>query len=109
MSTERFRAFAIAFAAVSSIYYVISLDQSWPLFTFWPASGHVTFYNHPDTIPGPELDWYGTVVSVLIVGGLAGLLAAAVPGLAGRLSPKLVWLVPLIAFILLFYLDYTGL
>ncbi len=109
-TTYRFRAFAITFAAISSIYYAISLYASWPLFTFWPATGHVTFYNHADTIKGPNLDWYGTVVSVLIVGGLAGGLAACLPpSLADRLSSKLAWVVPLVAFIILFYLDYTGL
>lgn len=109
MSTDRFRAFAITSAAVSSIYYCISLYAAWPLFTFWPKTGHFTFYNHPDTIKGPILDWYGTVVSVLIVGGLAGLIAACLPpSLSNRLSPKLAWVVPLIAFIILFYLDYTG-
>lgn len=107
MTSDRFRGFAITMAVVASIAYCISLFENWPLFTFWPATGQFTFFTNP--AKGPILDWYGTVVGVLIVSVLAGLIVACLaPGFAKRLPPILSWLVPVIALIVIFYLDAAG-
>lgn len=108
MNLDRFRGFAITMAVVASIFYCISLYENWPLFTFLPVSREFVFFR-TDLEHVPVLDWYGTVVGVLIVGALVGLIAAYLaPEFAKRLPLALAWIVPLIAFMVIFYLDAAG-
>ena len=108
MIYARFRTFAIAVAVVTSIAYCIVLYADWPLFVFGPATGGFTFFNHPPS-KGPTLDWYGMVVSALLVGVLGGFIACLLPERLGqRLTPALSWIFPVIALIIIFYLDAAG-
>jgi hypothetical protein len=108
VNLERFRGFAITMAVVASIFYCVSLYENWPLFTFLPATRQFVFFRtHLEDVP--VLDWYGTVVSVLIVGALAGLIVVYfAPEFGKRLPPALAWIVPLIALAVIFYLDAAG-
>jgi hypothetical protein len=115
MRTERFRAFAIITALVSSIAYPIVLFEGWPLFTFYPPLGEWTLFKRPP-LSGPTpadslvLDWFGITATSLLAGLLAGLVASVLlpPTWAKRLWPGLAWVIPLIALLVVFYLDASG-
>lgn len=91
---SRFGIFAVTFAAVYSAVYYIALYNNWPVFSYGPAVGEWTLFNHSASA-GPTMYWYGWIATSAIVGGIAGLIACYLPGnLGSRLWSGFAWLVP---------------
>jgi hypothetical protein len=96
MSThDRFGVFAVTFAAVYAAAYYFALANNWPLFSYGPAVGEWTLFNHSASA-GPTMYWYGWIATSAIVGAITGLIVCCLPGnLGSRLWPGLAWLVPI--------------
>ncbi|MGA2893191.1 MAG: hypothetical protein ABSE22_09995 [Xanthobacteraceae bacterium] len=91
---SRFGVFAVTFAVVYAIVYYVALYYNWPLFSYGPAVGEWTLFNHPAS-DGPTMYWYGWVATSAIAGALVGVVACCLPGNPGnRLWSGLAWLVP---------------
>jgi len=90
----RFPVFAVSFAAVYAAVYYFALDNNWALFSYGPAVGEWTLFNHAASA-GPTMYWYGWIATSAIAGAGAGLIVCLLPGnLGGRLWSGLAWLVP---------------
>ena len=102
--SARLRVFVITFTAVSAAAYYVVLIENWPLFSYGPAVGEWTLFNHGAS-DGPTMYWYGWIVTSAIV---AVVIAALVSLLADRTNRWLwsgfAWLVPLGAIAAIFHL-----
>ena len=104
-SRSRFPAFAITFAAVYSAVYYVALIYNLALFSYGPALGQWTLFNHAAPA-GPTMYWYGWIATSAIAGAAAGaVVALLLPGnIGGRLWSGLAWLVPVAAIIAIAHL-----
>ncbi|MEA2946840.1 MAG: hypothetical protein QOI40_2170 [Alphaproteobacteria bacterium] len=98
-SSTRFRTFAITFAVVGSLTYLVCLFFNWPLFTFHPATNRIVLgWEAARSGEGPNMTWYGWTAMALLVGSVVGFLATLLPESMTRKIPlTLVWLVPILA------------
>jgi hypothetical protein len=102
--SRRFRVFAIVFAAVYAIAYYVVLRHNWPLFSYGPAVGEWTLFNHAAS-DGPTMYWYGWIATSAIVAAALGLIAAYLPQALGRrLWSCFAWAVPLCMIVAIIYL-----
>jgi hypothetical protein len=101
---RRFRVFAITFAAVYAVTYYVALVNNWPLFSYGPAVGQWTLFNHAAS-DGPTMYWYGWIATSAIVAGVVALIVSALPeDLGRRLWSSLAWLIPVCAIVAIFHL-----
>ena len=103
--SNKFPAFAITFGiAVTVLYTVFELMNLAP-FSYFPASDRIAWGTQPASKEeGPAMYWYGWTAAALAGGLVAGVLATLLPeNLAKRISPNLLWIVPLIAAVALGY------
>jgi hypothetical protein len=98
-SSTKFRTFAITFAVVGSLTYLVCLFFNWPLFTFHPATNRIVLgWEAARSGEGPNMTWYGWTAMALLVGSVVGFLATLLPESMTRKIPlTLVWLVPILA------------
>ena len=98
-SSTKFRTFAITFAVVGSLTYLVCLFFNWPLFTFHPATNRIALgWEAARSGEGPNMTWYGWTAMALLVGSVVGFLATLLPESTTRKIPlTLVWLVPILA------------
>ena len=104
-NSAAFRSFAIVFAIMTPIIYVICEMANIPAFTYHPGTDRLDLgWAPPVKDEGPAMYWYGWTATTLLVAGVLGLLAAKLPESATRRIPlALVWIVPLAAIPVLFY------
>jgi hypothetical protein len=104
-SSAKFRTFAITFAIVGTVVYMLCLQMNWPLFTFHPATNRVVWgWEASRSGEGPAMYWYGWTAMTLIVGGVISFLATLLPeSVARRIPLILVWLLPILAIPYLIY------
>jgi hypothetical protein len=101
---RRFPVFAVTFAVIYSAVYYFALDHNWPLFSYGPAVGEWTLFNHAAS-DGPTMYWYGWIATSAIVGAVAGLIVCYLPGNPGRrLWSGFAWLVPVCSIVAIAYL-----
>jgi len=105
MSTSRrFEIFAIVFATVAPLVYVIAVENNYALITYHPINYSFGFGVQPPG-EGPAMYWFGWMATAALAGGGAGLVAGLLPAALTRfLRPALAWLVPLgvlVAFVIL--------
>jgi hypothetical protein len=94
ITDRRFPVFAVTFAVVYSVVYYFALANNWPLFSYGPAVGEWTLFNHAAS-DGPTMYWYGWITTSAIAGAVAGLVVCNLPGNPGRrLWSGFAWLVP---------------
>jgi hypothetical protein len=98
-SSTKFRTFAVTFAVVGSLTYLVCLFFNWPLFTFHPATNRIALgWEAARSGEGPNMTWYGWTAMALLVGSVVGFLATLLPESATRKIPlTLVWLIPILA------------
>jgi hypothetical protein len=100
-----FGKFALLFGIAFVVTYWVCAFKGWPLFTYHPATGAIGWGREaasPDT--GPAMYWYGWTAICLIVGSVAGFLGTLLPDSVAKHIPlALAWLLPLLAFPLMFY------
>ena len=104
-SSTKFRTFAITFAIVGPVIYLICLFMNWPLFTFHPATNRIALgWEAARSGEGPTMTWYGWTAMTLLVGTVVSFLATLLPESAAKRIPLiLVWLLPFLAIPLLAY------
>jgi hypothetical protein len=103
-TSRRFRVFAVTFAVVYAAAYYVVLVHNWPLFSYGPAVGEWTLFNHAAS-DGPTMYWYGWIATSAIVAAGAGAITSLLPEQFGRLLwSGLAWLVPLGAIAAIFHL-----
>jgi hypothetical protein len=101
---RRFRTFAVTFATVYAAAYYVVLVNNWPLFSYGPAVGEWTLFNHAAS-DGPTMYWYGWIATSAIAAAIVGLIACFLPENLGRkLWSGLAWLLPLCAIVAIFHL-----
>jgi hypothetical protein len=98
-TSSRFKTFAIAFAIVGPVIYMLSLFFNWPLFTFHPATNRFAWgLEAARSGEGPNMTWYGWTAMTLVVGGIVSFLATLLPeNVNKRLPLVLTWLIPFLA------------
>jgi hypothetical protein len=105
---DRYSVFAVTFGVIFCIFYLFVMNYGWQLFTYYPASNQWVLYGHPPAgaSPGPAMKWYGYVASAALVAAVVGLVASMIPAqtLWRIWWPGLIWVVPILATIVLFYL-----
>jgi hypothetical protein len=103
-NSPRFRVFVVTFAAVYAVAYYVALRNNWPLFSYGPAVGEWTLFNHSAS-DGPTMYWYGWIATSAIVAAVLGLIAAFLPqGLGRKLWSCFAWAVPLCMILAIIYL-----
>jgi len=104
-SSTKFKTFAITFAIVGPVIYMVCLQMNWPLFTFHPATNRFAFgWEAARSGEGPNMTWYGWTAMTLLVGTVVSFLATLLPESATRKIPLiLVWLLPILAIPYLIY------
>ena len=97
MSTSRrFEVFAIVFATVAPLVYVIAVENNYALITYHPITYSFGF-GAQQPGEGPAMYWFGWMATAALAGGGAGLVAGLLPAALTRfLRPALAWLVPLV-------------
>jgi hypothetical protein len=104
-SSTKFKTFAITFAIVGPVIYMICLQMNWPLFTYHPATNRIAFgWEAARSGEGPNMTWYGWTAMTLLVATVVSFLATLFPESAARRIPLiLVWLLPILAIPYLIY------
>ena len=104
-SSTKFKTFAITFAIVGPVIYMICLQMNWPLFTYHPATNRIAFgWEAARSGEGPNMTWYGWTAMTSLVGAVVSFLATLLPESATRKIPLiLVWLLPILAIPYLIY------
>jgi len=90
--------FAITFSLFGPVVYCLVQYFNWPLLTYWPATGRLVFgYDGGRSGEGPNMLWYGWILTaILIVTGLS-LLATMLPARVTRKIPlALIWILPIL-------------
>jgi len=104
-SSTKFKTFAITFAIVGPVIYMICLQMNWPLFTYHPATNRIAFgWEAARSGEGPNMTWYGWTAMTLLVATVVSFLATLLPESVTRKIPLiLVWLLPVLAIPYLIY------
>ena len=95
MSTpRRFEIFAIVFAVVAPVVYVIAVDRNYALITYHPMT--YTFGFGPQQPgDGPAMYWFGWMATAALSGAAAGAIASLLPAALTRfVRPAMAWVVP---------------
>ena len=104
-ASPAFGKFALVFSIAFVICYWVCAFKGWPLFTYHPATNTVGWGREaaaPGT--GPAMYWYGWTAMCFIVGIIAGFVGTFLPdSMVKHIPLVLVWLLPLLAFPLMFY------
>ena len=104
-TSARFKTFAVVFAIVGPILYLVCASLNLPLVTYHPAMNRLDLGWMPARSgEGPAIYWFGWTLTVLVVGAGLSVLATWLPERMTRGIPLyLVWLIPLLALPLLAY------
>ena len=104
-SSAKFKTFALTFAIVGPVIYMVCLQMNWPLFTYHPATNRIAFgWEAARSGEGPNMTWYGWTAMTLLVATVVSFLATLLPESATRKIPLiLVWLLPILAIPYLIY------
>jgi hypothetical protein len=104
MNSRRLPAFVVTFAAVYAAAYYVAVYYNLALFSYGPAVGEWTLFNHPASA-GPTMFWYGWIATAAIGAAAAGLIACMLPESIGKqIWPGLAWLAPLCSIAAIAYL-----
>jgi hypothetical protein len=104
-ASARFRTFAVTFAVVTPVLYLICLFWNLPLFTYHPAVDRIDLgWTPARSGEGPAMYWYGWSLTALVAGAITGFLATMLPERVTRKIPLyLLWLLPILTLPLLAY------
>jgi hypothetical protein len=97
--SPKFKAFAITFSISGPVVYCLVQYFNYPLVTYWPAIGRLVWgleAARPNS--GPNMLWYGWVLTTIIIAGALGIVAMLVPErITNKIPLWLVWLFPILA------------
>ena len=97
-ASARFGRFAIVFSLFGPVVYCIIQYLNWPLVTFWPATDRLVWgYEGGRPGEGPNMLWYGWIVSTILIAGALGIIATFLPErITGKIPLSLVWILPIL-------------
>ncbi|MCC6776990.1 MAG: hypothetical protein IT537_10195 [Hyphomicrobiales bacterium] len=98
-ASEKFKAFAVAFAVGGTLTYLMCLHFNWPLFTYHPAVNRVEWFWGPaKSGEGPAMYWYGWTATTIVAAAILGFFATLVPAHVNKkIHMMLVWLLPILS------------
>ena len=98
-ASNKFKAFAMTFSISGPVIYCLSVYLDWPVFTYFPATGRFVWgYGPMQASQGPNMLWYGWLLTTIFIAGALGLIAMMLPERVTRKIPLfLVWLVPILS------------
>jgi hypothetical protein len=104
-TSSRFRTFAVTFAIVSPVFYLVCVSLNLPLFSYHPAVNRIDLlWSPPRSGEGPAMYWFGWTVSVIVGAAIVSFLATMLPERVVRRIPLyLVWVLPILGAVLLAY------
>jgi len=104
-ASTKFRTFAVTFAVVGTLTYLLCLQMNWPMFTFHPATNRIVWgWEASRSGEGPAMYWYGWTAASLLASTVVGFLATLLPeSITKRIPLILVWLPPILAIPYLIY------
>lgn len=105
ISAKKLPVFVIAFGLAVTLIYTVTELMTWALFSYHPATDRIEFGTQPARKgEGPVMYWYGWTVGALLGGFVVSIAATLLPeNVAKRISPSLLWIVPVVAFVVLAY------
>jgi len=83
------------FSLTACIVYTLAYYFDWSLFRYYLGTGTVEL--SAPAAAGPPILWYGWLATALLAGAAAAFLVPR--QVLARLSPELIWLVPVIALL----------
>jgi hypothetical protein len=97
--SRKFRAFAIAFSITGPVIYCVIQYLNYPLVTYWPAIGRLVWgYEGARPNAGPNMLWYGWVLTTILIASAFGIVAMIIPErFINKVPLWLVWLFPILA------------
>lgn len=103
--SPRFRIFALVFAIVFPVSYVVCDMARLPLFTYHPGTDIFEWgWVKARRDEGPAMYWYGWLVTSTLVSTVLGALAGVLPQrITERVPMALAWIVPLLLLPVLIY------
>ena len=102
--SRSFPVFAIVFAAVYPVVYVLAVENNYALFTYHPAINEFGLLVEPPGT-GPAMYWYGWILTASIAGLVAGLIACYLPErVTKHLWPGWCWAVPVAMMLIVSYI-----
>jgi hypothetical protein len=98
-TSSKFKAFATTFSITGPAVYCTTQYFNWPLFTYHPATGRLVWgYEAARPGEGPNMLWYGWIVTTLLIAAALGLIAMMLPERISKKIPlALVWIFPILA------------
>jgi len=98
-ASAKFKTFAITFSAFGALAYCVIQFFNWPLVTYHPATNRLVWgYEGPRPGEGPNMLWYGWVLTGLIVLTVSGVIAMMLPErITGKIPLTFIWLFPILA------------
>jgi hypothetical protein len=98
-ASAKFKTFAITFSAFGALVYCVIQFFNWPLVTYHPATNRLVWgYEGPRPGEGPNMLWYGWVLTGLIVLTVSGVIAMMLPErITGKIPLTFIWLFPILA------------
>jgi len=98
-ASGKFKAFASTFSITGPIAYCLSVYLNWPVFTYFPATGRFVWgYGAMQASTGPNMLWYGWLLTTFFTAGVLGLIAVMLPErVTNKIPLFLVWLVPILS------------
>ncbi len=104
MTSSHSGTFAIVFAGVYAVAYVIAVEHNYALFTYHPALGEFGALVEPAR-DGPAMYWYGWMATAVITAFIAAAVACFIPErVTQRLWAGWSWAVPLAVMVVFSYL-----
>lgn len=85
----RFRVFSILFGIV----YCLCFYYNWAVFRYYPLLEGFRLQSQPASTAGPAILWYAWLAQAFVI--TAGLTLLVPNKLAARVSPTVVWVMPL--------------
>jgi hypothetical protein len=98
-ASSKFKAFATTFSITGPVMYCLSVYFNLPIFTYFPAIGRFAWgVEAVGSGTGPNMLWYGWVLTTILVAGVLGLIAMMLPErVTSKIPLFLVWLVPILS------------
>jgi hypothetical protein len=98
-ASRKFKTFATTFSITGPVMYCLSVYFNLPVFTYFPAIGRFAWgVEAVQSGTGPNMLWYGWVLTTIFVAGALGLIAMALPErVTSKIPLFLVWLVPILS------------
>jgi hypothetical protein len=105
MNTPRsFPAFAVTFAVVYPVVYLLAVIKNYALFTYHPATEEFGLLVEPPK-EGPAMYWYGWIATAVVSALIVGFIVSFVPErVRQRLWSGWSWAVPLCVMLFFGYL-----